>query len=605
MSLTAAEQAELDALESEAGSLTSSEAQELAQLEKELGQQEDTVIKNEMPEGFTGRFTAKNFGGNSEAVFNYLQKENPDFEIKKDPDGEILARRRGAKEWGRMDPKGFDVRDLTDIAYDIPAGIAQGAATTIAGLAGGAASGGIGAIPSAMAASAGSGTALEAARQGIGSMMGIKDNMSGTDIALSGGLGAVSPLMFGTGAGAKDIVKAGAKKAMSSEALKDLAFSQKGLLGKAWDKTAGVVGPGLAKLAGGYPKEIIEAASENLPLIKASDNAPELVSAEIQRGKDVFTNSLKSALSETGERLGSATQALDAKGAMIPTKNIIDPLIKLREQLAGKGMQTPYKKEMVADVDNILAKYFTTGEEGETALQMSTYAAKEVSDQMNDLGQKYGLNMANLDTTKGVVGSKTTGSKDVLRAIMETGKNARDEISSVARKIDPELAQKIDDVKMEYGALKDMQDDFFNATKTEEAFGRFLKKKGASAEVAKQKMSTIAGEDVNKLGAKITALEMFRKPSWQIPAFGGSNTARTMGSGALGAFIGASIGQKAGTGTYIPTVIGAGLGTMAASPAMIRKYIGTNQALTQLPQKLPAYKYLPYIMQNTAKNKGE
>ena len=162
--LTAAEEQELAQLEAsvgqpQTGGLSAQEEQELAMLETEFagaGAPQEKIL-NEMPEGFEGRFTAKNFGGDPAAIFNYLQKQNPDFELKTDKSGEILARRRGAKDWGRMDPKGFDWRDLTDVAYDVPAAVAQGAATAASGVAGAAASSlwvGSEQSPAAMAGSA-------------------------------------------------------------------------------------------------------------------------------------------------------------------------------------------------------------------------------------------------------------------------------------------------------------------------------------------------------------------------------------------------------------------------------------------------------------------
>lgn len=94
MPLTQAEQEELNSLEKVFGQqkLSDAESKELAALESQFGNE----VVNEMPEGLKGRFAFKNFmNQSSPEAFNYLEKQNPDFELKKDENGEILARKRG------------------------------------------------------------------------------------------------------------------------------------------------------------------------------------------------------------------------------------------------------------------------------------------------------------------------------------------------------------------------------------------------------------------------------------------------------------------------------------------------------------------------------
>ena len=139
-------------------------------------EQTSEKIVNEMhPDiDFATRAIYKNFGADPEASFRFLQKKLPNLQLKKDKEGEVLAKRPEETEWRRLDPKGFDLQDISDIGYDVPAAVAQGAATAAAGLVG-AAAGGIGAIPAAMAASGFTGAGLEGLRQGIGSWVGYRD----------------------------------------------------------------------------------------------------------------------------------------------------------------------------------------------------------------------------------------------------------------------------------------------------------------------------------------------------------------------------------------------------------------------------------------------
>lgn len=140
------------------------------------------------------RFIAKNFANSPDSQIAYLKKQNPDKDFAMLAD-QVVTKSKGDQNWKVLDPADLDLQDITDMAYDIPAGIAQGAATTAGFIAG--APTGIGAMPAAMLASGGSGSALEAARQGIGKLAGIPQDISGGDVAFSGALGAAAPLAFG------------------------------------------------------------------------------------------------------------------------------------------------------------------------------------------------------------------------------------------------------------------------------------------------------------------------------------------------------------------------------------------------------------------------
>lgn len=567
--------------------------------------QEETVV-NEMPEGLKGRFIYKNLGSSSPTAFNYLEKQNPDFEFKKDKEGEVLARKRGAQAWGRLDPKGIDPQDITDIAYDVPAGILQGLATAAAGVAGAGASlplGMTGAIPAAMAASAGTGAGLEAIRQGLGTMAGIEDNMSGSDIALSGGIGAVSPLMFGTGAGGKEILKQSLKEG-SKQTVKDIANTQRGLLGRGYDAAAGYVGPKLGAIAGGYDTGVLKKAASNLKFIKETEKNPELGSQMIEQNKDLFINSLEAVRKETGQALEQTAKKVDALGGVIETKKALEPLMSLRKKLTETGVQNEARQEAVGELDDIVAKYFTVGagEEKMTPMTLTTSQVQQLRNDLTDYSKSVGLSFKNIGTTKSTNQAKSAGNRDVLNALASTTSKMKSEMDDVVSKLDPKLKGEMDNLNSQYSAIKEMQDDFYNSTKTEESFQRFLKKGGVSAESAKKRMSEIAGKDMNDVAKEIQAMEMFRNPKWQIPAMGNSNTARTLGLGGLGAYLGSVYGQESGSGTFVPTMIGAGLGGLAGSPAALRGIMSTNQFLREAPQNLPGYKVLPYSLINTYKN---
>jgi len=181
------------------------------------------------------RFVIKNFSTSPEVGAEYLRENGFEATVA---DGEIYAKPKGAP--GGMQPldptnnylgdfasdlmnpgslfrkakegAGTEfLQDVGDLAYDIPAGIAQGAATAGGGLMGG--------IPGAMVAGSGTGAGLEGLRQLLGKQAGLKNNANMTQMGLAGGVGALAPALFGSGATAKQIANYAARKGIPEAAL--------------------------------------------------------------------------------------------------------------------------------------------------------------------------------------------------------------------------------------------------------------------------------------------------------------------------------------------------------------------------------------------------
>lgn len=162
------------------------------------------------------RIAVKNFGGDTQDQLNYLKQKNAErgggLEISTVGD-EIVARKPGDKNWKKLDPTGITspqeaVQDLTDVGYDLVDATLSTLATGFSGLGGGIATGGVGAIPSAMAGGAAASAGLEAVKQAIGKGIGTRKEFSGSDVAISGALGALPVPFVGGGASSKQITKA-------------------------------------------------------------------------------------------------------------------------------------------------------------------------------------------------------------------------------------------------------------------------------------------------------------------------------------------------------------------------------------------------------------
>lgn len=138
--------------------------------------------------GAWDRFVAKNFASNPESQMGYMKKNYPGLEFKKLKNGELVARGADEVNWQRLDEKGFGLQDLADISTDIGQGVAEGVGGAAAGLAT--------LNPAVGVATAGGlGVASEYAKQGIGSALGVPDNINHGNAVMSGAASTILPGM--------------------------------------------------------------------------------------------------------------------------------------------------------------------------------------------------------------------------------------------------------------------------------------------------------------------------------------------------------------------------------------------------------------------------
>jgi len=626
MALTAAEEAELAQLEGQlgqtgTGSLTPAEAQELAQLESQYGQtqvQPLPQIENEMHPEMTGlkglkaRTVYKALGADPTASINYLQKQFPDLEFSTDKSNEVLVKTRGdqtAKSY-RLDPAGFDVRDISDLAYDIPAGVAQGVATAGAGIAG-AAAGGLGAIPAAMAGSAASGVGLEALRNQLGQVMGIDQSQSADDLLLSGGLGAVSPLVFGTGAG---IAQAGkqALKSGSKQTAEEILNTQRGLVGRAYDKTAGTVGPWLANLAGGENKKVISQAAKMLPELKAADTNPEIYTVPLEEAGKQVSKTLREKTREVGERLNTIRDMIDNHPGVVPVnaegvaqqvgsidaKPFVQPFQDLISGLEKKA-SSDFDKAQIEQLKAIVQEQFTGMPEFMTAAQVDSKIQK-----FKELAEEYGKKYGNTGSAKS---SSVAGiSGRVADAFEGARRKMNESIVEKLESMNKNLADEYSQSRQAYGELKNFSDDqaknFGDAKGVRNFLNRAMNDDIAANDL--EKIQQITGVDLEDLATKSQAIKTFSKPQTEIRSIGRSNTGRQLALGAAAGAGGYYVGQQSGgdVSPFLTAVMAGALGSKAASPAALRKYMEMNAVMRQAPSQIPGAAALPYTLINSIKN---
>lgn len=573
-------------------------------------------VVNEMPEGLQGRFAYKNFAANPEAGFNYLQKQNPDFELKKDAQGEVLARRRGTQAYGRLDPKGFDWRDITDvIASDIPAGIAQGAATAGAGLAGAVAGGGVGAVPAAMAGSAVSGAGLEALRQSIGSTMMGSENFDTGQIGSSAAIGAVSPLVFGSGIGAKQALNASLKSGGAKTA-QELINAGRGLVGRGYDAAAGFVGPKVGSLISGINPDVIKTAGGMLKTIKAGDSKPEVQVLPMKELTKELPQKLRQVTQETGKRLADIREMIDnqpglvaqnAEGAFvapgtIPAQSFLQPFQDLADKISSSGLKTEAQIKDAEALKKVIDSEFKGIPENLTAAQVDNLRKR-----FKDRATQYGLNYGKTGTVEGSLAGASAIDSQIASAFEQSRKNMSQSLIDRLEAMDPQLAEEYAQLNSQYGYLKSTAKENANKFKTPKAAANTLNRAINDNFEADnlEKLSAITGIDFIKYAKENQAMQTFSKPSASIQSLGGAtSTSRTAPVAIAGGMGGYGAAQATGgeISPFFGGALGSFLGATSGSPAAIRKYMEVNQLLRQAPQNVPGYSAMPYMMMNMNNN---
>jgi hypothetical protein len=618
MALTASEQKEREQLRKELGSgISAAESAELEKLRQELNvsPSADTVV-NEMPEGLKGRFIVKNFAGSPEAAIRFLQKENPDFEIKRAGDGEIIARRKGADTWGRLDPEGFDRGDLGDLAFDIPAGFAQGALTAAGGVAG-ASLGGLGAIPAAMGASGVSGAGIEAVRQGIGSMFGLEDNLSTGDITTAGLVGAAVPGVLGTGAATSQIAKRAAQLGMKAD---DVAATQRGALGRLWDGTTSTVGAGIGSFFSGEKPAVMRKAATMLSRLKQADTNPELRATPLRElAKDVpkKLNTERRTVGKTLEDLFMQTDEILAPGSTqpglivagqaeqatrqgtIPKDAMMRPFQELVSELQEGFVDTPAQRADLERLASVLKNEF----EGMPELLTAKQAMRQKK-RFEKLAKSYGLNLGQSGTMQGSLNNVSPIDAATASAYYQAAKNIDDVVVNRLNQKSPGLGDEYLKNQEYYSVLKRTAKENQGKFRDANAVSNFLQRSSTNDVEAANllDLKAITGVDLEDAAVTDAAFKVFSRPNTEIRSLGGStSTSRTVPLSQAGGVAGYALGQRVGFSPFTLSSIGSTLGGKMASPAALRRYMELNQAARQAPMMTPlrGYQATPYILMNT------
>lgn len=529
---------------------------------------------------FGQRFAVKNFGGDPQDAVNYLKTKHPEMKFTHIGD-QLVARKPDEKQWHVLDPKNFDLQDITDLGADVATGIGSGLATAGAGLAAGAATGGTAAIPAAVAAGGASSAGLEYLRQKIGQALGVQnpDSVRKGDIALAGVTGAVAPWLLGTGATAGKIA---AKAGEDAVAQKLLGKIGQGTIGQALttaDKAVatnmlgesqrGVV-KNIPKIFGAFSgigaqtigdaskeapaavKEALGVAGQKLNMLKASDmmqqkGLSDVVEAQANLIKDKMFG-VKQGLQD------EFTQALDKVGGVNP-QDYAEPFAKLYQELEASGI--PRAKEDASKLKSQIQDLFIRPVVGADGKPVISRAGVRQYEPITNLSGKDAMRLKQyikeMSSTFTTTEGKPLYSQDVMRAANETMRAVGD---SIDKKLNEAGGKNLtgryrDFSEMEREVMPMFEDPNKMYTFLRTADSKTKKYKSQVIDKIDRKYGLGIRDSIDQMNVS----SVFGDPSWNpLSAKGSTSTSATLSAGmtgggigqALGGLIGGPIGGRAG-----------------------------------------------------------
>lgn len=563
----------------------------------------------------TDRLIIKNFGGDLNSSLEYFRKKYPEKEVITDEDGSrILFRDKADENYKVLDPDtgifSTDIlRDIGDIGYDVGAGIVETGATIAGGVAG--APTVFGALPAAAAAGGATSATLETLRQGIGKGLGVRDEMSGGDIALAGGLGALSPILFGTGA---KVAKPGAKGFIAdklpkveealnkyfrvdapnppralktigdiepgpgelkslAEITSELEMKQKGLIGRGISKYREGLAPHAGEFVSGVDADVIKTAKENLPLIKKLSDEDNLIEF-IDDATEKIVDRVDDVKSTVGQNIEKEVTDLTNMGFSVDIKDAYDELAKVYARAnrlskeGGAKFLSSSAKESSKLLDDIglgrtktVTERLGSGDRSKEIL-VSPEIAWELKQYLSEIGKMHKV--------RDVGATFPDGTPLSSKRLMSSARRASGKITDALNRLP---TSRLKDLNRDYskiiGAESDLVKVFGDNANTYSKLKSLANISNLNRIQDMKEADKIFGTDIVDFGRLIKAVDSFAKPSWfAISNKGSVNTARTAGLGFLGGMAGSYL---------IPGnmgfMLGSTLGGAAGGPKAVKKYM--------------------------------
>ena len=515
------------------------------------------------------RAIVKNLSNDTPTSVNYLQKQYPNHQIIVEK-GQILMKRPEEQEFRALDPKGFDWQDIPDLGWTVGQALGETAAMAAGGVKGAVLGGGIGAIPGAMAGGALAGSGFEALRQKLGQWAGLPQEVEGGDVAVSGAIGAASPLLLGSGAGAKAVAK-GAKasgKAFGKEALKSLQDAQRGVISRGYRSIAPRVGNTLAttgETVSGVPRDLLKTQYQH-----GSEIAGMLPGDDLKRATSVFRG-LKGNITEGRIAVGQELEALQKSVGNVDISSARSQIDSRIQELARSDRLSD--REAARALKRIQTHAFAAGRKGTGKARKTVMLPDEVKAEtaLSLRGELKAL--ARMQGTGERIGSRHGKNVTVEDAMgKEAFRKAYKEIDNIMENVAPGIREKAE----KYASFKDLERRLETPFGSPEKTLRSLQtmdrpSRDATRMLLEESNQLLGGQGAAILdeARKMQAANIFRNATF-LPRSGQATTS-TSRSGALG--LGGYLAGSELTGDYKGGLAGAALASSMGSPGALKFYM--------------------------------
>lgn len=539
--------------------LTPQEQRELDELEyKELlaketaapSQPSGEVLQEQHPDiGFGTRALVKNLSQSEDVTRKYLEGKGFQTNVI---GGQVVVKKPGEAQYKVIDPAGADLQDITDLGYDVGAGVASGAAT-----AGGAV---VGNLPGAMAAGGASSAGLEALRQKLGAWAGLPQEVSGTDVAVAGTVGAVAPKIFGAG-------------------------TSKGLIQQGYEGTKKAL-PKIGQYMSNVPAKATEIYVKNpkaIEMMKPEGATSELANATY----DKLKQSLQAVKQNVGAALGEEIQTAQAPVNIARVRQHMDDFItKLETGPTAKNPQIQAQIEQFkAARDGVFKTVTESADEAGNPI-------KNMVDLPPEIEAKHAFELQDLlkDTAEFRNPASGLGSrfgKDLTsqeKQFAEAANKAYGELNKELNSVTEGASQKLKNQYRAYSELqKQLGNRFKDPTATEKTLSNLYNPSNKMIKEGLDELKKLSGGqvDVTREAEQMFASKFYANPSMMpVSGSGVTSTSRSVPLGALGGYIGYKLGGPVGAMT------GLAAGGYAGSPsAMKNAYIPAAKGTGYLLEK--------------------
>lgn len=516
------------------------------------------------------RAIIKNFSNSPDASVAYLAQKYPSHDVAVNQQGQLIMKRKDEVDFKVIDPDtgifSTDIiNDITDVGYDVPASAIEGGAATLGAIGGAALTapyGGWGAIPGAMGASAVVGAGDEALRQKLGQVLGIPQDVNYGDVALSGGVSAVSPLLAGAGK-APGILK------MTKD------FTTQKALPKLGSILSGVSSDSLLN----YSDDALRAQLKNLEKDGVEDFSAQAF--------DKLKNYVETRQLNAGKQM---SKAIDETGRLVDVKPAKDSFRIASENLVNDELLTNSDVIKKQKLDDALKQYF--GKTDEIINPLNGQRFTNYVEIPDNLPAKKAFQLQQ-DLKEVAKFNKDMTPEDYLLK-----SSARDSYFNINKALDEASDGLTSKAKEQYKAALDAEAELlpkFEGSTRADSIQKTYKELSTmgkdSRRILAERLQKLADDGQLDLTNEAKILSTFRELGdpklMPISSGGTTSTSRSIPLASMGALVGGFSGNQLGiTGqpgvdSGLGALGGAAAGTLMGSPAAMKNYIRMHRAMSR------------------------